>query len=388
MVTTVPGSRIIDHFHALFTPLLRLTPEEVHWVGHRIPIPSFSLDQIEQLLDETFKILDDEKQPIQDVPLPAWIIGDIHGNLHDLLRALTTIHDLIGNRIAFLGDYVDRGNFSLDCVLLLFTLKCVYPKNIFLLRGNHEFASVNCDYGFLQEIDNRFPESDLFMKSNNLFSRLPLAFRLGQVAICLHGGIGPLCQSLSDIASIPYPVTTFEAGNIVAEIVWSDPTQDTAMFIDSTRGCGVLYGCRAANLFVKSCGFSKLIRAHECVEYGVKAYSVVTTIFSSSNYCGKGNTAAFVFMDENGEIDRMGLEPLSGLVDRESALYSEVNELRPVITAHRSEAGLFRKRLTFQPLLRMDEKLDKRNANIRGQVSARPGLMIARPAPRLHMSRF
>jgi diadenosine tetraphosphatase ApaH/serine/threonine PP2A family protein phosphatase len=383
MMTPLIESRIIDHFHALFTPILRLTPEEVHWVGERIPIPSFSLEQIEELLDETFKILDSEKQPFQDVPLPAWILGDIHGNFHDLLRALTTVHDFIENRIAFLGDYVDRGSFSLDCVLLVFTLKCVHPQNIFLLRGNHEFATVNREYGFGQEIDDRFPDSDLFDRINDIFSRLPLAFRLGQIAICLHGGIGPQCQSLADIARIPYPVAAFEPGDIVTEIVWSDPTPETAMFIDSSRGCGVLFGRRAASIFVKSAGFSKLIRGHECVQSGLHNFGVVTTIFSSSNYCGHGNTAAFVFMDESGEIDKKTLEPLTGLVDREGALYGEVNELGAVATARRTE--LRARRLMFQPLVRLDDKLDKKNGHIRGQISARAGLM-ARPVAKLHMN--
>ena len=55
----------------------------------------------------------------------------------------------------FLGDYVDRGNHSLETICLLMALKVKFPDKIFLLRGNHEDKWINSNFGFLDECETR-----------------------------------------------------------------------------------------------------------------------------------------------------------------------------------------------------------------------------------------
>lgn len=81
------------------------------------------------------------------------IVGDIHGSLHDLLRILNYVESN-PCKVIFLGDYVDRGCFSLECITLLFSLKIKFPNKYYLLRGNHEFDSLCSVYGFKKEILN------------------------------------------------------------------------------------------------------------------------------------------------------------------------------------------------------------------------------------------
>jgi len=318
-----PDYVIVRFFHSQFQQITRITSEEVHWVGSRIPIPRFTCDEVQRLIRETLRLVKQEAAPLVRASLPAWIIGDLHGNFHDLLRFITMERTDGEGCFVFLGDYVDRGCFSLEVMLLLMTLKCHHPDGVILIRGNHEFPSINEEYGFKDEIVSRYGSPDLWEQFNELFSWLPLAAILGDELICLHGGIGPHSQHLDHIEQLELPIPESSPDDIVSEIVWSDPTGDCNMFVTSARGRGVLFGRLAVVEFLKGLSLKKLIRAHQCVHHGVHVAGETITVFSSSNYMGQGNRAGFMFVRPDGEIEHRTFQPIDDLPSLETAVFQD-----------------------------------------------------------------
>jgi serine/threonine-protein phosphatase 2B catalytic subunit len=86
---------------------------------------------------------------------PVSIIGDIHGQYYDLIKILKLQKwDTYKQSYLFLGDYVDRGMFSIQTILLVLALKINAPKRVIMLRGNHECRQLTTHFNFRSQCTN------------------------------------------------------------------------------------------------------------------------------------------------------------------------------------------------------------------------------------------
>ncbi|XP_031265826.1 serine/threonine-protein phosphatase PP1-like [Pistacia vera] len=131
--------------------------------------------------------------------------SDIHGQFSDLLRVFENGGYLPIANYLFLGDYVDRGEQGIETMCLLLAYKIKYPEKIFLLRGNHECASTNINYGFYEECKKRF-NVKLWYTFIECFNCLPVVTIVGEKIFYVHGGISPKLKNLDQIRKIQRPV--------------------------------------------------------------------------------------------------------------------------------------------------------------------------------------
>ncbi|KAK8885854.1 hypothetical protein M9Y10_041311 [Tritrichomonas musculus] len=228
------------------------------------------------------------------------IVGDLHGHILDLLRILKTFGYPPKSSYLFLGDIVDRGDFSTESAVLILLMKVLWPKNIYLIRGNHEFPDMWDKSGFFYELntiygsnsnnnrnaDNKSMKAvDSFAKA---FSFIPLAAVLYGKFLCVHGGIGPQFMNYKNLNEIERPLTCYDF-EPVSSILWSDPSESVETFMPSTRGSGFMFGPKSLHDFLQSQNLSLLIRGHQCTDKGVEfnLNNQVVTVFSASFYCGR-----------------------------------------------------------------------------------------------------
>ncbi|KAH0746951.1 hypothetical protein KY285_008608 [Solanum tuberosum] len=271
----------------------------------------FFLDcnEIADLCDSAERIFASEPTVLQ-LRAPIKIFGDLHGQFGDLMRLFdeygspSTAGDIAYIDYLFLGDYVDRGQHSLETITLLLALKVEYPHNIHLIRGNHEASDINALFGFRIECIERLGERDgiwAWHRINRLFNWLPLAALIEKKIICMHGGIGRSINHVEQIESIQRPIT-MEAGSIVLmDLLWSDPTENDSVegLRPNARGPGlVTFGPDRVMEFCNNNDLQLIVRAHECVMDGFERFAQghLITLFSATNYCGTANNAGAILV--------------------------------------------------------------------------------------------
>ncbi|UJR23080.1 hypothetical protein I4U23_026103 [Adineta vaga] len=249
-----------------------------------------------------------------DLEAPITVCGDIHGQFYDLMKLIEVGGPPASTRYLFMGDYVDRGYFSIECVLYLWALKIHYPTTFFLLRGNHECRHLTEYFTFKTECKIKYTERvyDACMRA---FDCLPLAALIDKQFFCVHGGLSPEIHTIDDIKKLDRFKEPPPYGPM-CDLLWSDPVEDYGheksyeekYLFNATRGCSYFYTFKAVTDFLARNSLLTVIRAHEAQDVGYRMYRKcpqsgfpsLMTIFSAPNYLDVyQNKAAILKYDTN-----------------------------------------------------------------------------------------
>jgi len=271
-----------------------------------------STHHLQKLIDDVYDLFCAEDN-LLIVEAPITVCGDVHGQYYDLLKLFEVGGDPKTTRYLFLGDYVDRGNFSIECIILLFAYKILYPTTFWLIRGNHECRHLTEYFTFKEECEYKY-DLCVYDAVMDTFDALPLAAIMNKQFFCVHGGLSPMIRTIEQIQEIER-FTEPPPNGPLCDLLWADPMEDfdtdEKFEFNSVRGCSWNFGYTSACDFLENNKLLSIIRAHEAQDSGYKMYRrnektgfpSVITLFSAPNYLDSYNNKGAVLRYENNIIN-------------------------------------------------------------------------------------
>lgn len=264
---------------------------------------------------------------------PVTVCGDIHGQFYDLAELFRIGGKCPETNYLLMGDYVDRGYYSLETVTLLVALKVRYRNRITILRGNHESRQITQVYGFYDECLRKYGNANVWKHFTDTFDYLPMTAVVADRIFCLHGGLSPSIDTLDHARDLDRVQEVPHEGPM-CDLVWSDPDdryvleiicaastnknywiyhsqctvgiylsrQNSCGWGISPRGAGYTFGQDITEQFTHINGLHFISRAHQLVMEGYQWQHnrQVVTVFSAPNYCYRcGNQAAIMEVDDS-----------------------------------------------------------------------------------------
>ena len=227
----------------------------------------------------------------------------------------------------FLGDFVDRGYFSLETFTLLMCLKAKFPDRVTLVRGNHESRQITQVYGFYEECQTKYGNASVWKSCCQVFDFLALAAIVDGKVLCVHGGLSPEIRTIDQVRVVARAQEIPHEGAF-CDLVWSDP-EDVDTWAISPRGAGWLFGDKVSKEFNQVNGLQLIARAHQLVNEGYKYHfeeKDVVTVWSAPNYCYRcGNVASIMNLDES--------------LDPQFTIFSAVPDERRAVPPGRGKGG-------------------------------------------------
>lgn len=244
-------------------------------------------DKIDALFKRATKLLKSEPTVVDialsDPEATVTIVGDTHGQLHDVLHMFEVAGSPgEGSTMVLNGDFVDRGSWGLETLIWLVCWKLTYPTTVYLVRGNHESQLMTQLYGFKAEVEakySRVQNRTIYAASKKLFAAMPLAVVIQEATLVCHGGLfrstgrkrkkgkqelqlGTLAM-LRGCAKGGLEPTGPKVAQAVSDVLWSDPAQEKGLSRNDSRGLGLVFGPDMTDAFLEANHLKLIIRSHE-----------------------------------------------------------------------------------------------------------------------------
>jgi len=251
---------------------------------------------LKEVCTNLVKTLVNEPNVIQ-IHSPVTIVGDIHGQFYDLLELFKVAGPFPDINYLFLGNYINRGYYSVETISLLACLKLRYPHRVTLLRGNHETMALTQVYGFYGECMRKYGNPNVWRHFTVMFDYLPIAATIDNSIFCVHAGLSPLCSTLDQIRLL-HRFQEVPTEGAITDLLWSDPNAEStsSSFGTSPRGAGKLYSSEAVLKFLRINNLSHMARSHQLCIDGFQTLfdGKFSTIWSAPDFCYRCSNVACV----------------------------------------------------------------------------------------------
>ncbi|KAA6399364.1 MAG: putative Serine/threonine-protein phosphatase 5 [Streblomastix strix] len=259
------------------------------------------ISQVNAILSQSRKLF--EKLPnIIEVNVPEGkeitLVGDIYGQFFDLLHIFTLNGKPSNeNPYLFLGNYVDKGSFGTELFLVLLCFKLAYPKSVHLLRGNHESMLCTKEYGFKNEVEDKY-NTAVYQNFLYIFNALPICSNVNKRIFVVHGGLFTrFIVRLDEIRRVNRFTEPGEEGGetLMAQMLWSDPMEQPGQR-QSQRHFGCSFGPNVTDKFLDINQLQMIIRSNEVRNegYSVEHGGKLMTLFSAPSHMYDTNKGAFL----------------------------------------------------------------------------------------------
>lgn len=263
----------------------------------------------------------------------CFVVGDIHGNFDSLITIvryiMRTIRKFQNKHMVavFVGDYVDRGRYGVEVLVMIMMLKICYGKYFIFLRGNHESAEINMNGGFYNECCTKFDE-DMFNSLCSIYDYLPIGCAIQKRYFFVHGGIPENPSDLKKYIDVKLPFSV-EKEKPLLKMLWCDPARDEIYYqvvreFNKARNCSFIFGEQATRDFIEYADVKMVVRGHEFKRegYHVSPDSRILTVFSSMNY--QLSCTTHVPNDISGYLSKSGLVYINDTYDQIDGILTDI----------------------------------------------------------------